>query len=593
MKKRPLSILASLLAVTMIFGVCAGTAYAADGQSDEIAWSTSFSVIQSELGSDNLFNEDGVAWLEVEDIDSSAEYNAVVNTNGTILYLSDPQDFGRSQACDVTTTAFIDGLAAVYVPGEPGFKIVDQTGEEVYESSDEDLYMCRYMKDGNFLLLKHELGFDHDDWIIYVLDSDLNLRSTEVKDSGSLYKNSITLLSDGIYRVQDMVLNTNDGFYAGLPGGYVFHNDSTMYLLTDDGLCTVPLETVLNAGSDGVTLDACTLVNDDVWTVTMTGEGCAMRDKDFIPFHDLSFFSSWYTDAGEYVKCIKDLNNEILVSYPIFNESVRILKCESFSGGYSALYMRGADENRYATVIDENGEMQYEPKQFAGPSFFDDFPSLSYHGYIFTYYMIITPDGTEKHVGDDLSALSDARFVREEPGDTSEGTYTGYGIAVGGGYIMQRDSDGVDIYSLDGKVMLDTFTAYFDSNGDLIHTDPGDGAIVLDTAADAVPSDAAQSAPVEKNYISVDDFSIEGKWKNVGNTTWGQVQAGAIVTFDGYNCNFFSPIDTYAFYKDGDNYKLDCTSLLADTISSTVKIVDENNIDIVRGSTVLEMTRVG
>lgn len=95
-----------------------------------------------------------------------------------------------------------------------------------------------------------------------------------------------------------------------------------------------------------------------------------------------------------------------------------------------------------------------------------------------------------------------------------------------------------------------------------------------------------------KEYIVLPSFSIIGKWKNVGEYTFGQSQKGSIISFDGTNCNFFSPKDTYAFYKNGDNYKLDCTSPLADTVSFTVKIVDENNIDIFNGTDIIELKRV-
>ncbi len=89
-------------------------------------------------------------------------------------------------------------------------------------------------------------------------------------------------------------------------------------------------------------------------------------------------------------------------------------------------------------------------------------------------------------------------------------------------------------------------------------------------------------------------FAIEGKWKNVGSTTYGQVQQGAIVVFDGSNCNMVSPSDTYAFYKNGDNYVLDCTLYLSsDTLSFTVKVVDNDHIQIYTGSGYLELTRVG
>jgi hypothetical protein len=89
-------------------------------------------------------------------------------------------------------------------------------------------------------------------------------------------------------------------------------------------------------------------------------------------------------------------------------------------------------------------------------------------------------------------------------------------------------------------------------------------------------------------------FSIEGKWKNVGSATFGQVQANAIVVFDGTNCNFFSPKDTYAFYKDSNQYKLDCTGLLfSETLSFSVKVVDKDNIEVDTGSGVLKLKRVG
>ena len=99
------------------------------------------------------------------------------------------------------------------------------------------------------------------------------------------------------------------------------------------------------------------------------------------------------------------------------------------------------------------------------------------------------------------------------------------------------------------------------------------------------------SAPA-KTYMSPSRFSIEGKWKNVGTYSFGQVQNGAIVSFDGTNCNFYSPKDTYSFYKNGDHFILDCTSLLfSETLSFEVKIVDDDHIDIYYGSNYLELAR--
>ena len=89
-------------------------------------------------------------------------------------------------------------------------------------------------------------------------------------------------------------------------------------------------------------------------------------------------------------------------------------------------------------------------------------------------------------------------------------------------------------------------------------------------------------------------FSIEGKWKNTGTGTYGQMQSGAIVTFDGKNCNVFSSGDTYAFYKEDGAYRLDVTGLLGGSPSFAVTIIDNDHISMTTGSsTTVELTRVG
>jgi len=95
-------------------------------------------------------------------------------------------------------------------------------------------------------------------------------------------------------------------------------------------------------------------------------------------------------------------------------------------------------------------------------------------------------------------------------------------------------------------------------------------------------------------YNNVGNFAIEGKWKNVGAYTFGQAQQGAIIIFNGTNCNFYSPQDTYAFYKNGNGYQLDVTSFLfAENLSFMVNIIDHDNIEIFNGSNTIQMRRVG
>ena len=134
--------------------------------------------------------------------------------------------------------------------------------------------------------------------------------------------------------------------------------------------------------------------------------------------------------------------------------------------------------------------------------------------------------------------------------------------------------------------------------------DVGDGLICMDDAANTkdwkyVSLDGSRTIDCAKltssnteldiessdaSYIVPDSYDITGKWKSIGDSGFGQAQPGAIVVFDGNNCNFYSPNDTYAFYKEDDRYVLDITSVLGESLSQTVNIIDDDNIEIAGAS---------
>lgn len=90
------------------------------------------------------------------------------------------------------------------------------------------------------------------------------------------------------------------------------------------------------------------------------------------------------------------------------------------------------------------------------------------------------------------------------------------------------------------------------------------------------------------------DFVIEGSWLSVGSGGFGQAQPGMTVTFDGTHCNFFSPYDTYAFYQDDGQWKLDCTSFLfSETLTFKVEVIDMDSINVYYGSGCTELSRIG
>ena len=88
-------------------------------------------------------------------------------------------------------------------------------------------------------------------------------------------------------------------------------------------------------------------------------------------------------------------------------------------------------------------------------------------------------------------------------------------------------------------------------------------------------------------------FSIEGKWKSVGKSGFGQAQPGAIVVFDGEKCNFFSPSDTYALYEKNGTYTMDVTAFMStDTLTFQIDVIDDDQIILTYGSSKTELQRV-
>lgn len=408
----------------------------------------------------HIFNDEGVAWAILEDPQSSDDTMlGLINTEGEILYLADPADYGAQKASDVTTSPFVDGLSAIYMPGSSTFTIVDEQGAVRYDNDDESLLMVTPTEDGTFLVLRHDSGFEHDGYVICVLDSDLELHDTGVADDGTLPDMEITTLADGIYAVSASTmqigryLDVNKGVIGWLP--HIVSGSNEDYLFS--GNFAIPIDDLENANGLIEDWSAYEVSNEEIERLASSGPS---------------------------------------VTYPEFGDEVSYLKVDPFSGGYSAIYLRGADSKQYVTVIDESGTTQYDPmalpyelsnKNYYTLHTFDD-NAKSCNGYIFDYntddgsiytyptaddargLIIIAPDGSEKELGDALPGLDDAYFLCSEEIVK---------LAIGNGYILTNSIDTGDTtyYSTDGTKQLSSFTANYNADGDFVFTD-ADGKLV-------------------------------------------------------------------------------------------------------------------
>lgn len=255
------------------------------------------------------------------------------------------------------------------------------------------------------------------------------------------------------------------------------------------------------------------------------------------------------------------------IKFPSYSDDVSTEEFGNFSGGYLPLLLRGADEKNYITMIDKKGKQAYEPIKLS-----DDIATGNYYFYKPEVLQFNTESTVLYFNGKAVYYDADSIFMIDTKGNKEELSIEAQEKLIN--YDEKYLYFDKGIYNLEQNEYLSIFIKTSDSDNDNSELDD------------------EEASGEQKDYINIDNFSIIGKWKNVGTDTFGQAQKGAIISFNDTNCNFFSQKDTYAFYKDGDDYKLECTSPLADTVSFTVKIVDENNIDIINSSNTIELRRV-
>lgn len=565
--------------------------------------------------------KDGIAWVTIKKDTDNEKHTALVNAKGEVLYFADNTILLEEKDDRIATTPFVNGLSAVYTTkstglsqysSNHGFVIINTTGEEVYKCTDENMYMCGLANNGMFVVVKHDSGFDHDSWFVYTIEKDLKLHETKIQVDGSLrHCHDIKALSNELLYFVDcygylnlktcswITGSTNKMAITVLDENYAISGNGKEYVIIEDlgNYYLVPIQLLFDITKYD-DIKSALKNSSSTYLLTNGAEGGIINNDDSISFNKWGF-SLWNGGSfyREYSKDKKlqfdylDTNGKKLLTFPEFPDGVKYESFDDFSGDYAAIYLTGVDGNSYVSIIDSNGKTQYEPIEIKENFWY----GCSCNGYVFLYYYnsdnkeieIISPDGTSMHLGEDLSGLGKETLTHTK----------NYKLYISDGFIYFSDKGVTKYTSIDGKTTLDEFTANYNSSNALIFTDKDGnkavGSANAESNEETETTDSSDSdSSAQKSYINTDSFDIKGKWKNIGEYTYGQAQKGSIINFDGTNCNFYSPKDTYAFYKKGESYRLDCTSPLGDTASFTVKIVDDEHIDVSNGSDIVELKRV-
>ena len=516
----------------------------------------------------------GRAWVEYKEVDEdnrTLTYKALINKSGEILYslcvdtLEEKAENGENdfEGIDdiwhgLETEVFENGTAAYYHTNGSkmanGLVLVGETGKVVYRSDDNDdttnYYFLAYGED-KFLILKNVADFSSSSYSVIVLDGKGNILDTidgefnEAEYIGNNYfklKNESFSIYDANTKSVISVLPYSDyisGTYCKTINDFrIFRESSYFYC--------VPT----SAFNSPEAFESC-LENERIIEIYWSDFGEDGIHSNIIDANNKEYYN---------------LDGSFVCRAPGFPEGTYVENYGNFNGGFCAVTVSGKDGKRYVIVFDKSGNLKYDPVKL-GPICDEHEPERNikqYKGYVFVCdHKSITPEGK----------IVDTNSLPKDVLSQFKGAKDGLIIKYDKKYTYQ------DIYE---NIVFDTVK--------LTDNSVVEGEQLTKAATTTTTTATTKSY---NSYRKISRFSIIGKWKSVGSYGFGQAQPGAIIVFDGVNCNFYSPSDTYAITPNGDYYTLECTSFLfAETVTFTVKTIDNDHIDIYYGSSVTELVRV-
>ena len=509
---------------------------------------------------------EGRAWVEYYPTEEDYNYNScrfgLIDESGYVYLTTDAPGTPMSGGYTV-------------VSREDGFDIYNAAGVCSFSfTNTPELQMTVVGQgDGVFLVVEHATGFAGNAYYLYEIDgSGSEVSSRYEVASRHSYdpdpdQRRFTYLGSGIFACNEAKFYVNNGVLVDINELNIF----SIALETPfvDGVSVAKkTETVVNGPFDTI----CTISAEDLQSAEAV-EAWFNNSSSFGFYYDAAIsgegymlhrIDPWGWEGNDGYYGVYDYRGNRLALMPSYPSEVSIIEMGTYKNGYAPLLLRGADQFYYVTMLDTNGVQQYDPiclgKNLTGST------------------KMVEPELRS------FAAYAGGDFIYKQYGFTGEDGFIRIDVAGQSTFFEQLPS-GSNLYAADENYV------YFNDGCLTAH----DGSIVFDSVfvtenEDSEPEDVPDEQT--RNYISVSDYTIEGKWKSVGDYGFGQAQPGAIVVFDGTHCNVLSPEDTYAFYKQDEDFVLDCTSVLSGTESFVVKIVDEDNIDLHNGGYVTELTRV-
>lgn len=528
----------------------------------------------------------GRAWVKYKTKNENGlerVYHALIDKKGDIVYSFCENTLKQDTDIDgyLKTEVFDNCTAAYYAKDEYypniapsiGIILIDKDGKVLFQSEDNndttDYYFFSY-GEGKYLIKKHQADFSSTNDSVLVLDS-----NGEITDSitgnfeDAIYiGNNCFILKNFLKESGKKSITVYDAvskrIVEELPFNYDLNPHSKLFYPYFNSYG----EFVVLNSKEYYYMPFSIFRSKEAYESCIENDGIKVVDKDNLGYDGIITEKTSENQFEFY-----DLSGNLLCKTPTFPENTYIKECGVFNGGYCKLILTGQDKKEYLTVIDKKGNSIFEPVKIECDDENCDISTKQYKGYalicehkaVTPNGVLVEPDSLPDEILSYLKGASDGLvciYKKEKNTFVSEGKYT------------YEDLHGNTVISL---VRLTTNSIVV--GGDEIQS--------------TTTTASTQAATNAHNYSRVRNFSIVGKWKSIGSYGFGQAQPGAIVVFDGVNCNFYSPSDTYALTKSGNDFTLECTNFLfGDTVTFTVKTIDKDHIDIYYGSRVTELVRV-
>lgn len=492
-------------------------------------------------------------------------YTGIIDTDGNLLYGTEGELYFKSQ--------FKDGLSFYWEENseETRCGIIDLDGNVLFKSqiTPDSGYLILGYGEGHFLVAQHIQNFDTDEWRYGTIDEngDVLNKLKKIKIQKDEYNDRyLTGVSiDGTIKyIGENYIRVSYELFYNLSTAEVI--SPSYYPETEFGEGYALCRSYDYADYKIMSVDEwINSTNYDIETSDLhSGKECLngnFKWNNGLTLGTPYSYSEGSDEAGDYGYYDKNWN--LVISLEKYRDND--IKGGPFGDGYGAVKMRGTDGELYASAVNEKGELAYDPIKIDDGNI-DNSANGYFQVIIDEEEKIIGPDGTIYTPGiDDLSALKEASFANINGGFIISNINPHY-IGVDG----NNRIDSAKVTSASRNSLKDNETRENDDADELEDNDVN----YTEESEDSESSDNV-------SYIVPSSYDITGKWKSVGDSGFGQAQPGAIVVFNGSHCNFYSPNDTYAFYKDGDKYVLDVTSVLGESLSFTVKIIDDDNIEVV------------